>query len=339
MRILICTGIYPPQIGGPAQYAYNIKRVFENRGHVVVVRTYSIENFLPPLVRHIVFFVRVLFSMAKVDFVLALDTFSVGWPSTVAAVLLRKKIFIRTGGDFLWESYVERTNDLVLFRDFYKTRKPLFSVKEKCILHMTKWSLHHVEKVIFSSDWQKKIFEEAYGLDSTRTTVVENFYDISPPLRAEPTPVDKMVFVGSTRPLAWKNIPRLRSAFAKAQIRNSQLELFLAPLPYKDFLQKIAQSYAVILVSLGDISPNMILDAIRLGKPFILTRETGLYERLKDVALFVDPEDEDDIQKKIEWLSIPENYATQKRALASFVFVHTWEDIVSEITDIFNKSQ
>ena len=75
--------------------------------------------------------------------------------------------------------------------------------------------------------------------------------------------------------------------------------------------------------SLGDISPNMIMDAIRYNRPFIVTRETGIYDRIKDIAIFVDPENTEDIAEKIVWLSQPENYEKQKEKYAiSLLLTH-----------------
>ena len=42
-KILICTGIYPPRIGGPAQYAKEVKEELERRGNIVKVLTYKLE--------------------------------------------------------------------------------------------------------------------------------------------------------------------------------------------------------------------------------------------------------------------------------------------------------
>jgi hypothetical protein len=56
-------------------------------------------------------------------------------------------------------------------------------------------------------------------------------------------------------------------------------------LPYESFLNKMKESYAVVLLSLGDISPNMILDAIRLNKPFVCTKENGLMDRIAGVGV------------------------------------------------------
>lgn len=333
MKILICTGIYPPHVGGPSQYAKEVETELKNRGHSVKVLTYKLERKLPPLIRHELFFWRTLFNLKGVDFIFALDTFSVGWPAAVAAKLLRKKIVIRTGGDFLWESYVERTGDLVLLSSFYQTRKDKLNRKEKFIFEVTKWTLQNVNAVIFSTEWQKKIFEEAYDLDSRKNYLVENFYGN----KIQSKPPQKKVFVAGSRPLKWKNIERLKKAFELARKDNKEIELDLESAPYEKFLEKIKNSFVVILVSIGDISPNMILDAIRCNKPFILTKENGLYDKLKDIAIFADPENVEDIKEKILFISDNANYSVQKKKIESFTFTHSWSEICDEIINISEK--
>ena len=68
---------------------------------------------------------------------------------------------------------------------------------------------------------------------------------------------------------------------------------------FEKFMERISRCYAVILASLGDISPNMILDAIRHNKPFILTKETGLYDRLKNIAILLTPKTRMILKRKI----------------------------------------
>ena len=67
------------------------------------------------------------------DLILVLDTWSAAVPTMAACAIMRKRYVIRTGGDFLWESYVERTGDMVLFRDFYGTRMDKMSGKERLV--------------------------------------------------------------------------------------------------------------------------------------------------------------------------------------------------------------
>lgn len=333
MKIFIATGIYPPDIGGPAEYAKHLKEEFLKLGHRVAVKSFRLEKKLPTGLRHLRYFFRVVPSVRRADVVFALDTFSACLPALCAARIFGKKFIIRTGGDFLWESFVERTGDLVLLREFYKTRVGNFSLKEGVIFRLTKWILHSASAVIFSTEWQREIWSEPYKLSNVKNFVVENYYgrkELSFP------PIEKN-FLAGTRPLKWKNDMRLKEAFARAREGDERLVYDNSTRPFKAFMDKLARSYAVTLVSLGDVSPNLILDAIRHNKPFILTRETGLYERVKDCAIFADPESVADIAEKIHWLLDEQNYNEQKRKVEQFSFTHTWKEIAEEFLKILDK--
>lgn len=335
-NILICTGIYPPAIGGPSQYAKEVAEEFRKQNHVVNVLTYGKLIKFPTIIRHEIFFWRTLFKLRKVDFILALDTFSVAWPATVAAKLLNKKIIIRTGGDFLWESYVERTGDLVLFKDFYTTCLTKLNWKERKIFQITKWTLQNATAVIFSTEWQKQIFEPAYKLSTSKNFIVENFYG-GKYVDFEPHESERKIFISGGRNIKLKNTESLKDAFVMVGKQRSDIELSLYNLPHTQFMDKLRVSYVVILVSFSEISPNMILEAIRYNKPFILTKETGLYEKLEDVGIFADPKDIDDIKEKILFLSDRNNYELQKSKIKQFNFQHSWAEICEEIILIAKK--
>lgn len=326
MKILLATGIYPPQIGGPAQYAKNLAEALRGQGHEVLVRTYQLERKLPMGVRHLLFFLRSLWAMPGTDLVIALDTFSVALPAVCAARLCGKKMIIRTGGDFLWEFYAERTGDLVLFRDFYATRMGRLNFKERIVFKLTRWTLKSVNAIIFSTEWQRDIFTSAYGLDARKNFIVENFYGEHLPS----FPAVTKNFVSSGRPLKLKNQVRLAEAFKKVSQTGEVLVCDTTSVPHDKFMEKIQHAYAVILVSLSDISPNMILDAVRCGKPFIMTRETGFVGKLKDIALLVDPENIDDIAEKIKMLCDPKIYDEYQSRVQNFHFTHSWEEIIKE---------
>ncbi len=333
MKILITTGIYPPKIGGPAQYARHLFEEFNNRGHDVTVKTFGIEDKLPTGVRHLYFFLKILKEASSSDIILALDTFSVGLPSVLAGKLLRKKTIIRTGGDFLWEQYIERTGRKVFLRNFYNTENNNLTFKERLIFQMTGWTLRNVSHLVFSTLWQKNIFVPAYDIELDKISIIENFYgkkagDASPPL------ID---FVASTRDLKWKNIDVLKKVFKRIQEGNPSIELYVKNLDFADFMEKIKDSYAVILISLGDISPNLILDAIRYNRPFICTKEVGIYERIKDAGVFVDPNNEREIENAIHNLLNREGYEKARLKVRQFSFTHTWDEIAEEFLLLASK--
>ncbi len=338
MKILIASGIYPPDIGGPAQYARNLYESWKKSGHDVKVAAYRWERAFPPIVRNILYLIKIIRKGWNADLILVLDTWSAAVPTMFACALMRKRYIIRTGGDFLWESYVERTGDLVLFRNFYQQKIQNFTKKERFIFKWGGKSLKSASAIIFSTDWQRKIFEKAYKLDPNKNYIVENFCGA----REEFTDPDNRNFVAGTRTLKWKNVELLKDVFHSAQKEVlskglPSIELDCGKAVYDSFVEKLRHSYAVILVSLGDISPNMIFDAIRVGTPFILTKENGISERVKDCAIFVNPEDKEDIKNKIVWISDPNNRSLQAQKVRNFAWFHSWEQIGDEIFSVWNK--
>lgn len=333
MKILIATGIYPPEIGGPAEYAKNLAETWRTAGHRVDVRVFSRFNFLPTGLRHLAYLLSILPAASRADRILALDTYSSAVPAVLTAKLFGKKIIVRTGGDFLWESYIERTGDLVLLKDFYLNCLEKLSGKEKLIFKLTRWVLSHVEGIVWSTEWQKEIFMRPYGLENQKHFIIENYY--GPKLVSQEPAVKN--FVAATRKLKWKNIELVEEIFSKPEVRDTGAILDTGTVPHEEFLDKLAASYAVIIASLGDISPNTILDAIRLDKPFILTRENGLMPRIKDIGIFVDPENKEDIAEKVKWLLDPENYEAKRKQIVRFTFTHSWEEMAQEYIDTWNN--
>jgi glycosyltransferase involved in cell wall biosynthesis len=337
MKILISAGIYPPDIGGPSQYARNLYETWKKQNHEVKVAAYRWERALPPIIKHFLFFTKVLRKGWNADMILTLDNFLAAVPTMLACVILRKKYIIRTGGDLLWEWYVERTGELILFKDFY-SKKRNYSLKERIILYLSTIAFRRATFVVYSTEWQKGIFEKAYKLDPKKSRIIENF--CGP--RDEQIESENRMFVAGTRDLKWKNIDMLKSAFKKAQVEVKNkgfedIEFDPTKAVYDNFQERMRRSYSVILTSIGDISPNMIFDAIRVGTPFILTKETGIADRIKECAIFVDPMDENDIKEKIVWISDPKNRAIQAEKIKNFTWIHTWEDICREFVTLYGK--
>ena len=332
MKILITTGIYPPDIGGPEQYAKNLAEAFQQLGHEVAVKTYKSEKKLPTGIRHLYFFLKILPAIWRADFILALDTFSVGLPTVAAGRLWRKKVIIRTGGDFLWEGYVERTGDLVLLRKFYQTNLSKLSLKEKIIFRLTRWTLHHATKLVFSTDWQRQIWRNPYGLDLSRTAIVENYYG---PKEASQEPTRKN-FIFASRPLKLKNLETLNRAFTEVKKLQPDIILESVSLSHAELMNKIASAYAVILPSISEVSPNLVLEALVYDKPVIMTRECGLASLLRSRTLLVDPLSVDDLKAAIWQMIDGQDYLKLQQKVKEFSHLHNWPSIASELLQGFS---
>lgn len=330
MRILICTGVYPPDVGGPAIYAKNLADEFLKSGHKIKVIFYKSEKKLPAGLRHLFYFFRIFISVLISDAVFALDTFSVGLPAVLAGKILGKKTVLRVAGDFLWENYVESSGKLITLEDFYKNM-PTLPLKHKIIFKLSKFILRNSFANVFNTAWQKNIFEKYYRSNKDKNFVVENFY---PEKQKGNEPIGKN-FIFAGRDIKLKNIRMLNSAFNLAQNINPEINLeILLDISRAELMEKIRNCYAVIMPSIMDISPNFILEAISFNKPFIMTKETGLREKLENIGIFVDPFNQEDIKNKILFLADESNYQACKSKIEDFNFTHSWEQIANEFLDI-----
>ena len=104
-------------------------------------------------------------------------------------------------------------------------------------------------------------------------------------------------------------------------------------------IEKMKDCYAFILPSLSEISPGIILRAISFNKPFICTKETGIYERIKDIGLFIDPLSEKDIKERILFLADNNNYLEQRGKIENFNFRHSYREIANELITIADRNK
>ena len=60
MKIVLAAGLYPPDIGGPATFAKQLVESLHVAGAEVVVLPFRDVLHLPPLIRHLAYFFKVL---------------------------------------------------------------------------------------------------------------------------------------------------------------------------------------------------------------------------------------------------------------------------------------
>ena len=324
MKIVIATGIYPPEVGGPAYYAHGLAQALSAKGHEVSVVTYGTLKKLPTGIRHLAYFLRLAPRMVGADAVIALDTFSVAVPASILCRVLHVSFIIRTGGDFLWESYVERTGDMLPLPFFYEKHQS-FTSKERMIISLTKWTLSRAT-VVFNTEMQRNLWTRPYGIDPAKARIIGNAVDA--PLPAAPP--KRRNFLWHVRPTAIKNAKHVHAAFEQVQHTHPEIVLEEGTLPKEELLERMRSCYAVILPSLTELSPNYILDALRFRKPFIMDKYAGVAGWLEQYGSLVDPLDEADIARAIEELADEEGYARACARAARFNFVRTYAEIADE---------
>jgi glycosyltransferase involved in cell wall biosynthesis len=114
MKITVATGIFPPDIGGPATFLREFVPFLRKNGWTVEVITYGAPRKKAITISHDnpvkwwSFYRAVLKSARDSDVILATDTFSSGWPAARAAKKLKKRLVTRFVGDSAWE--ISRSN-------------------------------------------------------------------------------------------------------------------------------------------------------------------------------------------------------------------------------------
>lgn len=335
LKILICSGIYPPDVGGPAKYAKNLREEFLRAGNSARALAYGLEKKLPVGARHILYFFRTIFVLPKIDFIIGLDLFSTGFPAVLAGKIFGKKVILRVGGDFLWETYVESTGNLLKLKDFYANR-PHLSLKFKIIALLQKFALKNASALAFNSKWQKDFFEKVYGLEPRKNFVIENFYPEKTASLENENKSTEPVFLFAGRKIKFKNLKLLEEVFKEIVSDGTGARLEIVDnLFQKELREKIKNSYALIVVSISDFAPNFIIEGLAESKPFVLAKDCGLMEKLGGLGIFVDSADKNDIKKAILSLMDANNYNKYKEKISAFKFVHSWDEIAKEFIDIY----
>lgn len=328
--ITIATPLIPPEIGGPALYAEIFSRLWSQEGHRVSVVSFGILRKFPTGIRHLMYLCKLIPSIIRSDVVFALDTFSVALPAIILGHILHKKVIVRVGGDFLWETYVNRTKEQILLSEFYNEERK-FTFKENAIFDLTNFIFQYADTVVFSTEWQKNICLKAYALDTERVMVIENAY----PLRAQRNIVPKnRIILSPSRNVFLKNKQGLKKAFELVKERFFDSILDTKTSGRVELLSRISEAYMVVVPSFSEVSPNLVLDAVSLGVPVVATEDCGIKDRFSDVVVWVNPKDPQSIASGIETLMDAKMYSEYMARMSKFSYTRSEEEVAQDFLAI-----
>lgn len=251
--ILFCTGIFPPDIGGPATYVLKMASRMKREGILCQIITYSdslnVDSYDLEvnrikrsffLINYLRYFWKVILIGRKFDIIFLQGTFSEGIPTILANIFLRKKIIIRIGGIFSWEQSFGRnwTKDLV--EDFLRNKQ---CWKSEILKSIDRWIISHCHKVIANSRYTKKLLL----LNKTREDKITIIYNSIEPIRVGL--IDKEAFKNKLgiknrkiilsvgRFVPWKNFDKLITFFA--DLPQDYHLILIGDGPEKENLEKI----------------------------------------------------------------------------------------------------
>ena len=205
MKLLIATGLYPPESGGPATYTRLLEDSLPALGVEVSVLPFIRVRHLPPGVRHLAYAWR-CFNIAKtVDVLFAQDTVSVGLPALLAARLARKKFVVRVPGDYAWEQGRQRMGVADTIEAFqtkrYGWRVELLRLAQRLVVG-------HALRVIVPSEYMRALVSH-WGVRPERVERIYNGIRLPAPYTLPLARPEGFLISTIARLVPWKGVDGL----------------------------------------------------------------------------------------------------------------------------------
>lgn len=170
MRVLIATGIYPPEIGGPATYSRILEAELPKRGIEVSVLPFRMVRKFPKIIRHIVYAFLILKEGRRADIIYAQDPVSVGVPAALAALVLRKKFLLKVVGDYAWEQATQRSHFSESIESFQYAKLSPFP---RLLRILERWVASRAIRIVVPSKYLGKILV-SWGVPRNKVSVIYN---------------------------------------------------------------------------------------------------------------------------------------------------------------------
>lgn len=317
MKVLVVSGIWPPDVGGPATHAPEVAQGLAGRGHEVEVITTAwsppddapypvrwIRRSLPPGVRHAAVAALVAARSRSVDVVYAASM--IGRSSFAA----RAPLVVKVSGDVAYERAFRRglyDGDLLSFQS------ARLDLRAELLRRWRTLTARRAALLLAPSEFLRRIVI-GWGIEPGRVGLLPN---TAPRVTALPARdelraafgVDGEVLGFAGRLTRAKGLPILSSALAQlpgvtllaagdGEERDALVGANVRRLgaqPRDRVLELLAAADAAILSSAWENFPHVLVEALAVGTPVIATEVGGVPEIVADGenGLLVPPNDPD----------------------------------------------
>jgi len=192
-NLLITTGVFFPDIGGPASYARSLASHLSSQGVSVTVVAYSsvahhgedaklpfrvcrVWTKFPWGFRHTLFFVRVLWHARHAQGILTLNAVSAGVPAAWASRLTGTPLIVKIVGDYAWEIAIQTGRTFLMINEFQKSPK---SGRIRRLDRLQRWVCCRAKRIIVPSKYLSDLVE-GWGVPQEQISVIYNGVALKP---------------------------------------------------------------------------------------------------------------------------------------------------------------
>lgn len=289
MNILVATGLYPPESGGPATYAALLKDCLPAYGFNVSVLPFSSVRRQLPGIRHAMYFWKCFTRALRADVVYAQDTVSVGFPAALAALFARRIFLVRVPGDYAWEQARQRFGVADGIDEF---QNKTYGVRVWFLRALQRFVVRRAVAVVAPSEYVGRM---ARGWGAKNVHII--YSSIEPPAPAAVLRPDGFLIVSAGRNVPWKGFEALKRVVG----RENRWRLFIASgLPRAETLGWIKAANVFVLNSTYEGLSHLLVEAMTLGTPIVATRIGGNPEVVGDDGLLVPQGDDEALYRAIK---------------------------------------
>lgn len=311
MKLLIATGLYPPDIGGPATYTTTLEKELPKHNISIEVLPFMKVRNYPKVIRHFLYTAKLIRKAWHADALYALDPVSVGLPTYFASVITRRPYFVRVAGDYAWEQGQQRfgVTDLL---DTYILKPTRYHFFVSVLFWIQRFVAEHAAQIIVPSKYMQGIVEK-WGIDGTK---IHTVYSALHPLQVTEHKetirlmygYEGLVLSTAARLVPWKGVKTLISLIQQlresgisatlvvlgsgpleASLKEYATELNVAPairfmgsVPKDELGRHVVASDIFILNTAYEGLSHQLLEVMDLGVPIITTAVGGNLELITD---------------------------------------------------------
>jgi glycosyltransferase involved in cell wall biosynthesis len=328
-KILIVTGIFPPDAGGPASYVPRLAAALSRRGHRIEVVTLSdrldhddgVWPFPVHRIRRRLFWpwrilvtILTIWRLSRDKDVVYVN--GLGSEAALGAWLAGRPAVHKIVGDYAWERAQTRGWFLGTLDEFQETRK---TFRLRLLGSIRTLPLRSARRVIVPSEYLRRIVT-GWGIPAEQVRVIYNAAAgagrESPRAARSSRPRQGTTLVTVCRLVPWKGVDALIRVVAAdpdtrlliagdGALRESLQALahccgaadrvtFLGQVPQADVRALLEQADVFVLNSTYEGLPHVVLEAMEAGTPVVATNAGGTGEVVEHevTGLLVPPGDE-----------------------------------------------